>query len=905
MKNRILLLIGFLCVALLPTSGINAQEHADGHSPQPEKGKSVPVITEGDVVSVSMSEDGAPTVFALTLNASDSNMDALSWTVASSAANGTASVVGMDTSATVSYAPNGNFNGSDSFGVQVSDGNGGTDLILVNVTVDPVNDPPVLITIGDQIVGEGENLLFAVGATDPDDETAVLSAANLPSGATFDADLGVFTWTPGFEEAATYSDIVFTAVDGGDASIMVTETIAITVTNTNRTPILDAVGNVEIREENTLTLTLGGTDPDDDTILFFMNMLPAGAAFDATTATLTYTPALGDAGDYAVVAGVQDNGTPQQSDTEAFVITVTPLDPSAVFEADAETLLANFTTGDTDDDGLLSLAEAQVLVPELLESRFDGMDGNADGFLSEAELLPFATISDDALESAAQSLLNAFSGADADEDGLLSSDEANAALQNLTVDQFSAMDGDGDGFLSEAEISEVATARAVRLETLAETLIDDLVGADTDMDGALSRTEAEAVDPELSFEEFVGLDLDGDNLLAEEELNTAATTGDADLEAAAELIVEFFFDADLDSDGFVNREEAVRGISTLTLGDFQELDLDDDGLLSRAEVDTAAAVGDAELETAAETLVDGFADGDTDADSFLSRSEAGTVFPDLTLEQFQALDSDGDDLLSEAEVDAAAILDDPVPLAPLIVEGITVSGLTQTSALITWKTQVPSIGTVRYGTSQSALDLSVNSEAANDAHQVLLSGLAENTTYFLRVDSVYPGDDTLTGSSSVTSFVTAGIPDATAPSFVALPVVAGISDTSMLLVWSTDEVAFGEVLLSDDTGNTTIDTPQAARTQALTINDLLPGTVYDLLVTTRDSSGNLSSVALTATTPAQADQAPARIVDGVLLTRLTDTSIGLRWATDKPATTEVAFSENGGTELAQSLPGLR
>ena len=46
--------------------------------------------------------------------------------------------------AVVGYTPNDNYNGSDSFVVQVSDGNGGTDTITVNVTVTAINDAPVI-----------------------------------------------------------------------------------------------------------------------------------------------------------------------------------------------------------------------------------------------------------------------------------------------------------------------------------------------------------------------------------------------------------------------------------------------------------------------------------------------------------------------------------------------------------------------------------------------------------------------------------------------------------------------------------------------------------------------------------------------------------------------------------------
>ncbi len=103
------------------------------------EGNSLPVITEGASVAVTMAKNGNPNVFTLTLHATDANAgDTLIWSiVVPGAAAGTASVVPPNTGASmaIGYTPIEDYVGADSFVVQVSDGNGGTDTITVNVSI--------------------------------------------------------------------------------------------------------------------------------------------------------------------------------------------------------------------------------------------------------------------------------------------------------------------------------------------------------------------------------------------------------------------------------------------------------------------------------------------------------------------------------------------------------------------------------------------------------------------------------------------------------------------------------------------------------------------------------------------------------------------------------------------------
>jgi hypothetical protein len=68
----------------------------------------------------------------------------------------------------------------------------------------PANYPPVLGAIGNKSVSEGDLLQFTISATDPDGDSLVYSATNLPSGASFNPGTRTFTWTPGSGQAGSY-----------------------------------------------------------------------------------------------------------------------------------------------------------------------------------------------------------------------------------------------------------------------------------------------------------------------------------------------------------------------------------------------------------------------------------------------------------------------------------------------------------------------------------------------------------------------------------------------------------------------------------------------------------------------------------------------------------------------------
>ena len=256
------------------------------------------------------------------------------------------------------------------------------------------NDPLALLAIGNQSVNEGDVEVVTVTATDADGTDPILTATGLPvSGlATFDdlgGGIGELTLTPSFTDAGSYSGIVITATDATDPSLTDEETIAISVNEVNRAPVLDPVGNQSVNENDVEVVTVTASDPDGDTPTLSASNLPGFATFlpiGPATYELTLAPTFSDGGSYAdIVITATDPVLPNPTDSETIAISVNEvnqapvLDPvgnQSVNEGDIElvTVTAN------DPDGTIPIFSDQNM--PAFATLTDNFDGSATLTLS-------------------------------------------------------------------------------------------------------------------------------------------------------------------------------------------------------------------------------------------------------------------------------------------------------------------------------------------------------------------------------------------------------------------------------------------------------------------------------------------------------------------------------------------
>lgn len=133
--------------------------------------------------------------------------------------------------------------------VTASDGRGGTVRELSTVTVNAVNDAPILVTpLADQASTAGTAISFVIpGSTfdDVDDTVLLLSATQpgdvaLPDWLTFDATTGTFSGTPGAEDAGSI-EIVVSAQDA--AGLTVSDQFTLTIAEVSNETIVNDIAS--------------------------------------------------------------------------------------------------------------------------------------------------------------------------------------------------------------------------------------------------------------------------------------------------------------------------------------------------------------------------------------------------------------------------------------------------------------------------------------------------------------------------------------------------------------------------------------------------------------------------------------------------------------------------------------
>lgn len=193
------------------------------------------------------------------------------------------------------------------------------------------NRPPVIRTIDDHNVNEGQAVALTVIAEDPDlpTQTLIFELVNPPDGATIDRNSGAFTWTPSEAQGPSVAAIAVRVTDNGTPPRSVTRTFRINVAEVNLPPAIGPIEPASIDEGFPFVFQVAASDPDlplQGLVYALEGSIPDGAAI-APNGEFSWTPAENQGpGSYTLTVRVTDQGVPAASVARTFQIVVREID---------------------------------------------------------------------------------------------------------------------------------------------------------------------------------------------------------------------------------------------------------------------------------------------------------------------------------------------------------------------------------------------------------------------------------------------------------------------------------------------------------------------------------------------------------------------------------------------------
>ena len=266
----------------------------------------------------------------------------------------------------VNVAPGFDDSGAYPITVVVTDDEGATGQAGFMLTVADVNRPPALSNPGVVSIAEGVPALVRLTAVDPDGDPMTIGTMGLPAFASI-MDHGDGTadlqFTAGFQDSGDYLISVVAMDSGGFGDRL---DLTVTVNDTNRSPTIAALADIEMDENSIAAVQVVATDPDGDAIGLQAIALPSFASFSDNgdgTAGILLQPDFFDGGSYSVTVRAADPDASQDEATFAVNVSNVNRPPtlSAIVDQtlnEDETVMLSLDASDPDEETLSFAVDA-------------------------------------------------------------------------------------------------------------------------------------------------------------------------------------------------------------------------------------------------------------------------------------------------------------------------------------------------------------------------------------------------------------------------------------------------------------------------------------------------------------------------------------------------------------------
>lgn len=219
-------------------------------------------------LNVTTFEDTAKNI---TLSGSDADGNTLTFSITTGPSNGSLGSIGTVTciantpstgttcTANITYTPNANYNGSDSFTYKANDGTADSSPATVTITITPVNDAPTVAANNNAVtVSEGQTASNTGTYSDVDTGDNVTISASIGTITKTGSNNGTWSWSYTPPDGPATLTVTITATDNNGASASTSFTVK--VNNVAPTATFNAPSEVNEGSPINLSLT-GASDP--------------------------------------------------------------------------------------------------------------------------------------------------------------------------------------------------------------------------------------------------------------------------------------------------------------------------------------------------------------------------------------------------------------------------------------------------------------------------------------------------------------------------------------------------------------------------------------------------------------------------------------------------------------------
>lgn len=280
-----------------------------------------------------------------------------------------------------SFVPNLDFNGTETGVIEVCDQNGLCDQVNITITVNPINDAPVIVVTPVDVEGN-QTTEVCISVTDVEGDPAIISSGSADVGVVVDGSTGdlCIDYTPpsGYDGP---DEIEIIVCDANDASVCSSAVIPITITPPVNNPPTTLINGVPgglltatTPEDTPIVVCFESVDPDGDDVSLssVTNLLGGGslALYNEIEFCFEFIPEANFNGLVRWEVNVCDDRTPSLCGTVILEINVEPVNdpPTAVRDSvnvdPKKTITGNVLDNDFDIDGdLITVSGSLITLP--------------------------------------------------------------------------------------------------------------------------------------------------------------------------------------------------------------------------------------------------------------------------------------------------------------------------------------------------------------------------------------------------------------------------------------------------------------------------------------------------------------------------------------------------------------